>query len=39
MSRTEIRDMAFKLIYSLEVQSVENLEDQINIYIENEQIF
>ena len=38
MSRTEIREKAFKFIYSLEIQSVENLEDQINIYLENEDI-
>ena len=34
MSRTEIRELAFKLIYSLEVQSEENLEEQIQLYLE-----
>lgn len=38
MSRTEIRDLAFKLVYSLEVQSVDNLEEQIEIYFENYKI-
>ena len=38
MSRTEIRDLAFKLVYSLEVQSVDNIEEQIEIYFENYEI-
>lgn len=38
MSRTEIRELAFKLIYSLEVQSITNLEDQIDLYIESNEI-
>lgn len=38
MSRTEIRDLAFKLIYSLEVQSIDNIEDQIELYLENYEI-
>ena len=38
MSRTEIRDLAFKLVYSLKIQNILNkddLEEQINLYIED----
>ena len=38
MSRTEIRELAFKLIYSLEIQNKENLQEQIDIYIKNNDI-
>ena len=38
MSRTEIRELAFKLIYSLEVHKEENLEEQIELYLENYEI-
>ena len=38
MSRTEIREMAFKLLYSLEVKNEDNLEEQIEIYIEDYEI-
>ena len=38
MSRTEIRDLAFKLVYSLEIQNIDNLEEQIDLYIENNDI-
>ena len=38
MSRTKYRDMAFKLIYSLEIQKVDNLEEQINCYLEDYEI-
>ena len=38
MKRSEIRELAFKLIYSIEIQKEENLEDQINLYIENNEI-
>ena len=38
MSRTEIRDLAFKLVYSLEVQAIDNLDEQINIYLETSEI-
>ena len=34
MSRTEIRDMAFKLVYSLEIQNTDNLEEQLELYFE-----
>ena len=34
MNRTEMRENAFKLIYSLEIQKVEDLEEQIELYIQ-----
>ena len=34
MNRTEMRENAFKLIYSLEIQKVEDLEEQIDLYIQ-----
>lgn len=38
MNRTAIREKAFKLIYSLEIQKQDNLEDQIALYFESENI-
>lgn len=38
MSRTEIREMAFKLLYSMEIQHEDNLEEQIDLYIANNEI-
>ena len=38
MSRTEIRELAFKLVYSLEIQAIDYLDEQINLYLENNQI-
>ena len=38
MKRTEIRELAFKLIYSLEIQKESDLDEQINLYIENNEI-
>jgi len=38
MKRSEIRELAFKLIYSLEIQKDEDLEEQIQIYIDNNEI-
>lgn len=38
MNRSTIREQAFKLIYSLEVQKQENLEEQIDLYLESNQI-
>lgn len=38
MKRSEIRELAFKLIYSLEIQKDENLNEQIELYIENNNI-
>ena len=35
MKRSEIRELAFKLIYSLEIQKKENLDEQIELYIES----
>ena len=38
MNRTEIREQAFKLIYSLEIQKKEDLEEAIELYIESSEI-
>ena len=38
MKRSEIRELAFKLIYSLEIQKEEKLDDQIDLFIENNDI-
>ena len=38
MSRTEIRELAFKLIYSLEIQNEKELQEQIELYIEDNEI-
>lgn len=38
MSRTEIRELAFKLIYSLEIQEEKELQEQIELYIEDNEI-
>ena len=38
MKRSEIRELAFKLIYSLEIQKNANLDEQIQLYIENNEI-
>jgi N utilization substance protein B len=38
MNRTEIREQAFKLIYSLEIQKKEEKEEAIELYIENNNI-
>ena len=34
MKRSAIRELAFQLIYSIEIQKEENLEDQIELYLE-----
>lgn len=34
MNRSAIRELAFKLIYSLEIQSQESIDEQIELYIE-----
>ena len=34
MSRTEMRELAFKLIYSLEIQNTDNIEESIELYIQ-----
>lgn len=38
MNRTAIREQTFKLIYSLEIQKQEDLEEAIELYIESNQI-
>ena len=38
MKRSEIRELAFKLIYSLEIQKEEDLEEQVKLYIDNNEI-
>lgn len=38
MRRTEIRELAFKLIYSLEIQKIHNLEEQTELYLESNEI-
>ena len=38
MKRSEIRELAFKLIYSIEIQKEENLEEQVKLYIDNNEI-
>ena len=34
MKRSAIRELTFRLIYSLEIQKVENLDEQIELYIQ-----
>ena len=38
MNRTAIREQAFKLIYSLEIQKQDNLEEAIELYEQNNEI-
>lgn len=38
MNRTAIREQTFRLIYSLEIQKQEDLEDAIELYIESNQL-
>ncbi len=38
MNRTTMRELTFKLIYSLEIQKEQNKEEQIEIYIESNKI-
>ena len=38
MNRSAIRENAFKLIYSLEIQNVENLKEQIELFFESNEI-
>ena len=38
MNRSAIREQAFKLLYSLEIQKDINKEEQINLYLESNQI-
>lgn len=38
MNRSEVREQAFKLMYSLEIQKNENLEEQVELYLESNEI-
>ena len=38
MNRSAIRELAFKLIYSLEIQKQENLEEAKELYLESNEI-
>ena len=38
MNRSAIRENAFKLIYSLEIQKAENIEEQIELFFESNNI-
>ena len=38
MNRTAMRESAFRLIYSLEIQKQDNLKEQIDVYFESENI-
>ncbi len=38
MNRSAIRELAFKLIYSLEIQKNQNIEEQIELYLEANEI-
>ncbi len=38
MSRTKVRELAFKLVYSMEIQQTDNLEEQVGLFIEQNEI-
>lgn len=38
MNRSAIRELTFKLIYSMEIQKQENIHEQIELYIETNEI-
>lgn len=38
MKRTEIRELTFRLVYSLEIQKEVDLEEQISLYLESNEI-
>lgn len=38
MKRSAIRELAFRLIYSLQIQKTENLEEQVELYLECNEI-
>ena len=38
MTRTEMRELTFELLYSLEIQKVEDIQDQIELYFESNNI-
>ena len=39
MDRSSIRELAFKLIYSIEIQKTDEIEEAIKLYIEANEIF
>ena len=38
MNRSEIREQAFKLMYSMEIQQDENLDEQVELFLESNSI-
>lgn len=38
MNRSDMREYAFKLIYSLEIQKVDNIQEQVDLYFESNNI-
>ena len=38
MNRSEMREQAFKIMYRIEIQKNENLEEQLGLYIESNEI-
>lgn len=38
MNRSEIREQAFKLMYSMEIQQDENLDEQVELFLESNNI-
>ena len=38
MKRTAIREQTFRLLYSLEIQKTDNIEEQIELYLECNEI-
>lgn len=38
MNRSAIRELTFKLIYSMEIQKEDNIDEQIELYIESNEI-
>ena len=38
MKRSAIRELTFRLIYSLEIQKVDDLEEQVELYIQCNEI-
>lgn len=38
MNRSDMREHAFKLIYSLEIQKVDNIQEQVDLYFESNNI-
>ena len=38
MNRSDMREHAFKLIYSLEIQKVDNIQEQVDLYFESNNV-